>query len=45
MAVATALWAVSVRSMLKQITEDRPQAGGYSSFNFGAVSGDQGLVL
>ena len=45
MAVATALWAVSVRSMLKQITEDRPQVGGYSSFNFGAVSGDQGLVL
>ena len=29
----------------KQIAEDRPQAGGYKSFSFGAVSGDQGLVL
>jgi hypothetical protein len=29
----------------KQIAEDRPQAGGYSSSSFGAVSGDQGLVL
>jgi hypothetical protein len=29
----------------KQIAEDQPQAGGYSSSSFGAVSGDQGLVL
>jgi hypothetical protein len=29
----------------KQIAEDRPQAGGYSRLSFGAVSGDQGLVL
>src|SRR6266540_7461373 len=30
---------------VKLIAQDRPQAGGYSSFSFGAVSGDQGLVL
>ena len=29
----------------KQISEDRPQAGGYSSSSLGAVFGDQGLVL
>ena len=29
----------------KQIAEDRPQRRGYSRLSFGAVSGDQGLVL
>jgi hypothetical protein len=45
MAVATVRWAVSVRSMLCRLPEDRPSPGGYSRFSFGAVSGDQGLIL